>query len=67
MDELLSYTCFRQFLYGFSWLRYNPSIEWILCGIGGNLALDLLRKMGGSAQRVRKKIGIKGRKSVMGL
>lgn len=54
MDELLSYPCFRQFLYGFSWLRYNPTVEWILCGVGGDLALDLLQKMDGSAQRVRK-------------
>ncbi|KAF6088493.1 hypothetical protein HJG60_008317 [Phyllostomus discolor] len=54
MDELLSYPCFRQFLYGFSWLRYVPPVERILCGTGGALALDLLQKMDGSAQRVRK-------------
>lgn len=54
MDELLSYTCFRQFLYGVSWLKYKPTTEWILCEIGGGLALDLLQKMDGSAQRVRK-------------
>lgn len=54
MDELLSYTCFRQFLYGVSWLKYNPAVEWILCGTGGGVALDLLHKMDGSAQRVRK-------------